>query len=71
MKGGLCTSCLPQTGGACPCQANPVFGGSRRTHKKSTHKKRTHKKNKRNDKYAMLCTCKLKHLRKHKHPTRK
>ena len=76
MKGGSCTSCLPQTGGACPCQlsqANPAFGGSRRTHKKN---KSTHKKNKkRNNKYAMLCTCKLKRLRtrtsKRKHPSRK
>ena len=68
MKGGSCTSCLPQTGGACPCQAKPAFGGSRSTHKKSMQKK-----NKRNNKYAMLCTCKLKRLRTRtrKHPSRK
>ena len=58
MKGGSCSSCLPQMGGACPCQAK-TLGGSR-THKKS------HKKT-RSNKYAMLCTCKLKRLRTRKH----
>lgn len=42
--------CMPQTGGACPCQAgNPFgFGGSRRTHRRKkvrntrSRKQRTH-----------------------------